>query len=284
MSRLQTEYENKFLDDFTEENLIGTFIKVEFNNDYYRGYIIGLMEDNIIVKFEKENEIWKINRNNNIYTLLVLEKKMVDIRSNLMNAIKRKLKKENIIKNCNCLEIQTTTIKKNQNCKPDKAKWKKNYIATEELIKSNSLKSNKYLNSWFNTQKNYFKNKRYLLKKKKYQIKITNLIQLYDSLKLKPKKLEIDIPKTNDITHRNRREIELDDLNRYTEEMNSNYEVAFQSPSSLSRSCTTNKINHYIRNLTNLHRDIDTIKDISKNRDIKNWLNIIMAKIKFKKN
>ena len=167
MSRLQTEYENKFLDDFTEENLIGTFIKVEFNNDYYRGYIIGLMEDNIIVKFEKENEIWKINRNNNIYTLLVLEKKMVDIRSNLMNAIKRKLKKENVIKNCNCLAIRSTTIKKKQNCKPDKAKWKKNYIATEELIKSNSLKSNKYLNNWFNTQKNYFKNKRYLLKKKK---------------------------------------------------------------------------------------------------------------------
>jgi hypothetical protein len=97
--KFKTEYENKYLDEFTEENAIGRLIRVKFNNnEHYNGYIIGFMEDNIIIKFEKENEIWKINVNNGIYTLLLQDKKLVDINSNYMSAIKKKLKQNNVIK------------------------------------------------------------------------------------------------------------------------------------------------------------------------------------------
>tara|TARA_Y100000389_G_C17349444_1_gene457626 strand:+ start:105 stop:986 length:882 start_codon:yes stop_codon:yes gene_type:complete len=286
--KFKTEYENKYLDEFTEENVIGILIRVKFsNNEYYNGYIIGFMEDNIIVKFEKENEIWKINVNNGIYTLLLLDKKLVDINSNYMIAIKKKLKKNNVIKNINRfairsnkehLSIHSNISKKKLGRKPDRSKWKNNYLDTKKLIESNSLKSNKYLNSWFYTQKNHLKNKYCLLRREKYQNKIKKLIQLYDNSKLKPKKLEINIPETSKLNQRTPQEIELDDLNEYTETMNSNYEVASQSPSSLYRSCNKDKINHHIRNLVNLHRDIDNMKEISDNPDIKKWISVIKAK------
>ena len=174
--------------------------------------------------------------------------------------------------------VSSNINKKKRGRKPDKSKWKNNYIETEILIKNNSLKSNKYLNDWFHTQKNYFKNKRFLLKKQKYQIKFQKLIQLYDNFKLKPKKLKINIPKTSELNHRTRQEIELYDLNKYTETMNSNYEFSSQSLSSLSRSCNKYKINNHIRNLVNLHRDINNIKDISDNPDIKIWITVINVK------
>tara|TARA_A100001015_G_scaffold310874_1_gene413030 strand:- start:127 stop:1005 length:879 start_codon:yes stop_codon:yes gene_type:complete len=286
--KFKSEYEKKFLNEFTEHNCIGISIQVKFNNNiHYNGYIIGFMEDNIIVKFEKENEIWKININNGIYTLLLHDKKIVDITPNYMIAIKRKLKNNNVIKNINrfairsnSLAIQSNVIKKKKKGrKPDKKKWNNNYIETKNLIKSNSLKSDKYLNNWFNTQKNHLKNKCCILRREKYQIKFQKLIQLNDNSKLKSKKLEINIPEINQLNYRTQDEMELDDLNKYTETMNSNYEIASQSPTSLSRSCNVDKINFHIRNLNHLHRDIDTIKNISKNPDIKKWINIIMAKI-----
>ena len=287
MDKFKTLYETKFTDEFSLENSIGVFTNVKFdNNIYYKGYVIEFIEDNMIVKFEKENEIWKIDMNNPCYTVLIDKKKLVNIEPNFMNAIKKKLKRENVIKNTNILAIRSkdnlgirsNINKKKRGRKPDKSKWKNNYIETEILIKNNSLKSNKYLNDWFHTQKNYFKNKRFLLKKQKYQIKFQKLIQLYDNFKLKPKKLKINIPKTSELNHRTRQEIELYDLNKYTETMNSNYELSSQSPFSLSRSCNKDKISYHIRNLINLHRDIDNIKEISYNQDIKKWISVIKAK------
>ena len=116
------------------------------------------------------------------------------------------------------------------------------------------------------------------LKKRKYQIKFQELIQLYDNLKLKPKKLKINIPETSKLNHKTQQEIGLNDLNKYTETMNSNYEFSSQSLSSLSRSCNKYKINNHIRNLVNLHRDINNIKDISDNPDIKIWITVINVK------
>ena len=60
--------------------------------------------------------------------------------------------------------------------------------------------------------------------------------------------------------------------------MNSNYEFSSQSLSSLSRSCNKDKINNHIRNLVHLHRDINNIKDISDNPDIKIWITVINVK------
>ena len=58
MDKFKTLYETKFTDEFSLENSIGVFTNVKFdNNIYYKGYVIEFIEDNMIVKFEKENEI-----------------------------------------------------------------------------------------------------------------------------------------------------------------------------------------------------------------------------------
>jgi hypothetical protein len=286
MDRLKTRYESKFLDEFSLKKLIGVFTNIKFNNNiYYKGYIIGFIKDNIIVKFEKEKEIWKINMNNPFYILLIDEKKIVNINTDFMSAIKKKLKTENVIKNINIFAIHRnkdnlsvrSNIKK-LGRKLEKAKWKNNYIKTQKIIKDNCLKSNKYLNNWFYTQKIYFKNKSFLLQKQRYHIKFQELIKLYNKSKLKPFIFQLENLQTKDFNTKNRDQIECSNLNKYSDMMHCNFDVTSKSPTSLSRSCNQDKVNYHIRNLVNLYRDIDNIKEISDNSDIKKWIAFIKAK------
>ena len=136
----------------------------------------------------------------------------------------------------------------------------------------------KYLNLWFSSQKQCLKKKISLLRKRKYRVKFEELIQLYDKCKLKPGKLQIPVTKPNNFNNRNRDEIECGNLNEYSDSMNSNYNISSKSPTSLSHSSNKDKIDYHIRNLINLHRDIDNVEKISNNPDIKKWILVINAK------
>lgn len=107
MDNLKRLYENVNIDDFSIKNSLGCYLKVKFNNKNYTGYIIGYIKNNILVKFDKSQEIWKVNINKNDYVFLPLEKNTYRISDKLLKSYKIKLRKTNYIKNVNSLAIRT---------------------------------------------------------------------------------------------------------------------------------------------------------------------------------